>query len=93
MKHLIAAAGLIALAGCAGMDWDANDKRVGYTGESPAAPATDTAALSDPVTGERVNADSEYKITHEGNTYYFSGRESMEKFQEDPVRYSKAVVR
>lgn len=92
MKHLVTAIAIGALAGCAGMDWDANDNRVGYTRDA-ADPTTDTAALRDPVSGEAVTSDSQWQTTHDGRTYYFTSEDSMKKFQENPSGYIEAEVR
>lgn len=92
MKRLVTAIAIGALAGCAGMDWDADDKRVGYTRDA-AEPGAETAALRDPVSGEEVRADSQWQATHDGRTYYFASEDSMKKFQENPSVYVPAEVR
>ena len=91
MKRLVTGIALGALAGCAGMDWDADDKRVGYDDQQPTA--TETAALKDPVTGEMVTIDSAWQATHDGKTYYFASEDSMKKFQENPAGYIQAEVK
>ena len=91
MKRLVTAIVLGALAGCAGMDWNADDNRVGYTRD--AAGPTETSALRDPVSGETVSADSQWQTTHEGRTYYFASEDSLKKFQENPSGYIQAEVR
>ena len=92
MKRLVTAIAIGALAGCAGMDWNADDNRVGYTRDAAADP-TETAALRDPVSGATVDADSQWQATHEGRTYYFASEDSMKKFQENPSAYIQAEVR
>ena len=89
MKRLVTAIVAGALAGCAGMDWNADDKRVGYTREATA----ETAALRDPVSGETVGADTPWTATHDGRTYYFASEDSLKKFQENPSGYIQAEVR
>ena len=87
MRRVVIALGLAAAAGCAGQDWNADDKQVGYT------KGTDTGAMTyhrDPVTGKSVNADSPWKTTHEGKTFYFADQASMNEFMKDPVKYVKA---
>ena len=91
MKRLVTAIVLGGLAGCAGMDWNADDNRVGYTRD--AAEPTETSALRDPVTGEAVGSDSTWRTTHDGKTYYFASEDSMKKFQENPGEYIQAEVR
>ena len=91
MKRLVTAIAVGALAGCAGMDWNADDKRVGYTQQQPAA--TETAALKDPVTGEMVQADTPWQASHDGKTYYFASEDSMKKFQENPAGFIEAEVK
>jgi len=91
MRRFTTAACVIALAGCAGMDWDAEDKRVGYTREAGQAGATSHV---DPVNGQDVTADSPWRMEHEGRTYYFSDRESYEAFRQNPAQYAgQAEVR
>ena len=90
MKRLVTAIVAGALAGCAGMDWDADDKRVGYVQETK---PTVTAALQDPVSGETVHIDSPWQVTYDGKTYYFASKDSMDKFQENPSEYIQAEVR
>ena len=91
MKRLVTAIVLGGLVGCAGMDWNADDKRVGYVQDTG---TTDTAAaLKDPVSGETVNVDSPWQATHDGRTYYFASEDSMKKFQENPSVYIQAEVR
>ena len=90
MKRLVTAIVLGGLAGCAGMDWNADDKKVGYVQD---AGPTDTAALKDPVSGETVHIDSPWQATHDGKTYYFASEDSMKKFQENPAEYIQAEVR
>jgi YHS domain-containing protein len=92
MKRLVTAIVLGGLAGCAGMDWNADDNRVGYVQDMGAA-QEETAALRDPVTGETVSSDSTWQTTHDGKTYYFASEDSLKKFQENPAGYIQAEVR
>lgn len=86
MKRFGIALSLAALAGCAGMDWDAEDKRVGYT---EAAGMETTAAHVDPVTGDAVTAESPWRTEYEGRTYYFTDRDSYEAFMGNPAQYAE----
>jgi YHS domain-containing protein len=88
MKRLVIALGLAAAAGCAGQDWNADDKRVGYT------KGTDAGAMTyhrDPVTGKSVAADSPWKAMHEGRTFYFADQASMDEFKKNPAKYAKGT--
>ncbi|HEX7897985.1 MAG TPA: YHS domain-containing protein [Planctomycetota bacterium] len=92
MKRLVTAIVAAGLAGCAGMDWSADDKRVGYVQDTGGTPQ-DTLLLKDPVSGETVTLDSPWQATHDGKTYYFASEDSMKKFQENPSGYVEAEVR
>ncbi|HYF00485.1 MAG TPA: hypothetical protein VEJ18_16315 [Planctomycetota bacterium] len=86
MKGLAIALSMAALAGCGGMDWDAEDKRVGHTQGTVTDAATGHV---DPVTGEPVAADSPWRAEHEGRTYYFGDRDSYQKFMDNPAEYAE----
>lgn len=88
MKRLVTILAFGAFTGCAGMDWNPDDNRVGYVDGTTDAPTTDTA-FRDPVTGEDVAPDTQWQTTHEGKTYYFSSEESMRRFTEDPARFAE----
>lgn len=86
MRTLGIALSLAVVGGCGGMDWDADDNRVGYT---QGAGAETAAAHVDPVSGEQVTADSPWRAEYEGKTYYFSDRDSYETFMGNPSQYAQ----
>lgn len=38
----------------------------------------------DPQCGKLVNSESAFKVTEEGNTYFFCSEECKKRFEEDP---------
>ena len=87
MRRLVIALGLAAAAGCAGQDWNADDKRVGYTTTKDPRPGAMTYHR-DPVSGKSVSADTAWRTTHEGRTYYFADQASLDEFRKNPAKYA-----
>ena len=86
MRTLGIALSLAALGACGGMDWNADDNRVGYTQGDMGTTATSQV---DPVTGDQVTADSPWRADYEGRTYYFTDRDSYETFMSNPSQYAE----
>jgi Cu+-exporting ATPase len=53
------------------------------------APSTERGRMvRDPVCGMTVDADGELKMTYEGSSYVFCSEHCLQRFREDPTRYS-----
>ena len=52
------------------------------------AMTTDTGMATDPVCGMQVDTDTaQWKIEHDGETYYFCSKGCMLDFTDDPAKY------
>ncbi|MFZ6758897.1 heavy metal translocating P-type ATPase [Undibacterium sp. Ji50W] len=56
-------------------------------GSSDAMQSDADGEHKDPVCGMRVNADSQYQLVHEGQSYYFCCNTCLEKFRKDPAAW------
>ena len=43
----------------------------------------------DPVCGMEVNSDSKYKSEYDGELYYFCSNACKEKFEVNPIKYTR----
>jgi YHS domain-containing protein len=55
--------------------------------EGEAMEATEEVAMTCPVCGAEVTAESEYTAEYEGETYYFCCDDCRNAFMEDPAKY------
>jgi YHS domain-containing protein len=67
--------------------------------ETPAEQAAETTeaveeevALTDPVCGMEVTAESSFSFEYEGETYYFCSQGCLDRFIEEPMAYIGAEV-
>lgn len=56
--------------------------------ESEPGSRADTAALTDPVSGQAVDPGRAVSSAHRGRIYYFASRENRDRFEQAPERYA-----
>jgi Cu+-exporting ATPase len=75
------------------MDEHAHHEHHHHDGVKPASTSpAQTAGLKDPVCGMAVTAQSEHRLSHLGQSYFFCSAKCQGKFAADPERYASPVA-
>jgi Cu+-exporting ATPase len=75
------------------MDEHAHHEHHHHDGVKPASTSpAQTAGLKDPVCGMAVTAQSEHRLSHQGQSYFFCSAKCQGKFAADPERYASPVA-